>query len=66
MNWRSSSRRRNGTRLLGEAVCTTTSSSRRTWPATWARVFIRKQVNYNDASQEDQGACLVGRVLLAG
>ena len=27
---------------------------------------IRKQVNYNDASQEDQGACLVGRVLLAG
>ena len=27
---------------------------------------IRKQVNYNDASQEDQGACLVGRILLAG
>ena len=27
---------------------------------------IRKQVNYNDASQEDQGACRVGSVLLAG
>ena len=27
---------------------------------------IRKQVNYNDASQEDQGACRVGGVLLAG